>query len=122
MRYRRKGGMRLREANGAAIFEIAGDADAATARELRAGIDAYTARPNARVVVDLSSAASIDASMLGVLEFSARSLAVVSGRFAIVCPTGDISDMFELTGLEHSLPLHATRAEALASVGGPAAT
>src|SRR4051812_20180828 len=105
--------IRFDEANDIVTVEIIGQAGAAIAHDLRAGLDAYAARPNARVLVDLSSATFVDASTLGVLALSATRFK--TARFAVACPSGDIRTAFELAGLDRVLSLHTTREEALIS-------
>lgn len=102
----------------AEIVEVAGEADRASAHELRDRLDAILAKPGARVVVDLSAATFIDSSTLGLLAVSAKRFGPASGRFAIVCPPGEVHMMFELTALDRVVPLYATRAEALAVIDG----
>ena len=98
------------------IVEVVGEADRATSQRLRERLAALEERPEARVVVDLTAATFVDSSTLGVLAVSSKRLGHGGGRFAIVCPPGEVRMMFELTALDRVVPLHATRAEALAAI------
>jgi anti-sigma B factor antagonist len=98
------------------IVEVVGEADRATSQRLRERLAALAERPEARVVVDLASATFVDSSTLGVLAVSSKRFGHGRGRFAIVCPPGEVRMMFELTALDRVVPLHATRAEALAAI------
>ena len=102
--------------HGVVVIEIRGDADLTVTQSLRSRLDRLAADPGACVVVDLCEAEFIDSSMLGALAFSAKAFGSPPSRFAICCPAGEVRTMFELTALERVIPLHGTRAEALAFV------
>jgi anti-sigma B factor antagonist len=110
------------------IVEIFGEADRATSQRLRDTLAAIGDRSDARVLVDLTSATFVDSSTLGVLAVSSKRFGPARGRFAIVCPPGEVRLMFELTALDSVMPLYATRGEALAAIeagvtrGAPAET
>ena len=99
------------------IVEIVGEADRATSQRLRDALAALGERADARVLVDLTSATFVDSSTLGVLAVSSKRFGPERGRFAIVCPPGEVRMMFELTALDRVMPLYPTRAEALAAIG-----
>jgi anti-sigma B factor antagonist len=102
------------------IVEVSGEADRATSHDLRARLERIAARPNARVLVDLSSATFVDSSTLGVLAVSSKRFGSDPGRFAIVCPPGEVRMMFELTALDRVVPLYPTRREAVAALASNA--
>jgi anti-sigma B factor antagonist len=99
-----------------AVVEITGEADLTTTHRLRAQLEELAGRTDSRVLVDLSGATFIDSSTLGALAVSAKAFATTPGRFAVVCPTGEVRTMFELTALERVVPIYGTRAEALAAM------
>jgi anti-sigma B factor antagonist len=111
------GVVRVDSTDDVAIFDISGEADLRITRDLRARIDEAAARPGAHVLIDLTRATFIDSSTLGAIAFSAKAFAERPGHFAVVCPPGEIREMFQLTALERLVPLHDTREEALASFG-----
>jgi len=108
--------VRMESADDVSIIDLTGEADLRSTRDLRACLDELAAKPGSRVLVDLTHATFIDSSTLGALAFSAKAFAGGAPRFAVVCPPGDIHEMFELTALDRIVPLYDTRDEALASI------
>jgi anti-anti-sigma factor len=100
------------------VVELTGEADLRTSSKLRTRLGALAERPRARVLVDLSLTTFIDSSTLGALAFACKQFEPGSGRFAVVCPPGEVRMMFELTGLERLVPIYSSRADALSAIPG----
>lgn len=90
---------RLRELFAAAVAEIQG-----------------TTRP--RLVVDLTGVAFLDSTALGTVVGAVRRVREADGELRIVLPDSAARRIFEITGLDEVLDVHATRAAALERTAG----
>ncbi|HET8969322.1 MAG TPA: STAS domain-containing protein [Gaiellaceae bacterium] len=66
------------------------------------------------VVVDLGEREVADADLLSMLHRSGKRVRDVGGRLAVVCADSRMRRIFDVTLLSSSLPVYATREEALA--------
>ena len=66
------------------------------------------------VVVDLGEREVADADLLSMLHRSGKRVRDVGGRLAVVCADSRMRRIFDVTLLSLSLPVYATREEALA--------
>ena len=94
------------------LVTLVGEVDIATVARLRERLRALAAsgRP---LVADLDQVSFIDASGLGALAGAARLAAEHGASLQVVCARQQIRRMFRLTGLDGSIPLVRTLAEAL---------
>ena len=94
------------------LVTVAGEVDIATVAQLRERLRALAAsgRP---LVADLEQVSFIDASGLGALAGAARLAAEHGASLQVVCARQRIRRLFRLTGLDGSIPLARTLAEAL---------
>jgi anti-sigma B factor antagonist len=100
--------------NEAFSIEVDGEADLATAPELKQAL-AEVIDSGARVVlVDFSASSFIDSTALGVLMGAMRRLRPVHGEVAIVCNDPNIRKMFELTLLDRIFNIFETSEAGLA--------
>lgn len=91
-----------------------GELDAFTAPRLGEQLDDLIQHDRAtRVVVDLTDVTFLDSTALGTLVGAVRQAREQGGTLRIVTPTSPAARIFELTGLDRALELHATLAEAL---------
>lgn len=107
-----------RPREGLAIVALEGEHDLGTVPDVRAAI-AAVADAGEALLIDLCSTSFVDSSILG-LVLEARRGAAESGRgFAVACDgtTEAVRRVLEVTGLREELPVHATRAEAIESLG-----
>jgi anti-sigma B factor antagonist len=104
-------GLRREDEGDVAVIVVAGDVDVATAPELRAALRSLP--PGSQVVVDLCETRFMDSSGLAVLLAEH----VDSDRdLRVACePSGPIRRLFDLSMTGDRLPVHASRAEALAA-------
>jgi anti-sigma B factor antagonist len=86
--------------------------DADTKRRLGTAIDAG----KTRIVVDLTDAAFMDSTALGVLMGALKRLRVRNGALAIASEQPTILRILEVTGMNQVLDLHPTAGDALAAV------
>jgi anti-sigma B factor antagonist len=97
-----------------AVIVRAGEIDLYTSDHLKtvlAGV--LQDDPSARVVIDLSDVPFIDSAGFGVLINHYRQ---ATEQTRIVVTRADIRRLFALTGLEKVFTIHASRAEAIASL------
>jgi len=94
------------------LVTVAGEVDIATAAQLRERLRALAAsgRP---LVADLERVSFMDASGLGALASAARLAAEHGASLQVVCAREQIRRLFRLTGLDGTIPLARTMAEAL---------
>jgi anti-sigma B factor antagonist len=87
------------------------DFDAAPA--LKAAFVTQIEQGRCRIILDLSCTAFIDSTAIGVLVGALRRVQDLNGSLAVVCANENVRHTFEIVGLEHVVPLHSSRAEAL---------
>ena len=94
------------------LVTVAGEIDIATAARLRERLRALAARGRP-LVADLEQVSFMDASGLGVLAGAAKYAAEHGASLQVVCARQQIRRLFRLTGLDGTIPLARTMAEAL---------
>lgn len=86
--------------DGVVRVTVVGDADLATAPELKAALLGAIEGGARRLLVDLSQTTFIDSTALGVLMGGVKRLAPSGGEVAIVCRDASIRKIFEITLLD----------------------
>jgi anti-sigma B factor antagonist len=104
------------------VIALTGEIDLYTAPEFKQQLLDIVGQGAKNVVVDLTETTFIDSTTLGVLVGGVKRLRPAGGQLSIVSSDRNITKIFEITGLNRVFPLHATRAEALESVGVDEAT
>ena len=99
------------------VIALTGEIDLYTAPEFKQQLLDIVGQGAKTVVVDLTDTTFIDSTTLGVLVGGVKRLRPNGGQLSIVSSDRNITKIFEITGLNRVFPLHATRAEALESVG-----
>ncbi|MGI8461403.1 MAG: STAS domain-containing protein [Solirubrobacterales bacterium] len=99
---------------------IEGELDLATAPQVREPLEAAISEGTRRVVIDMLGCGFIDSTGLGVLLRSAKQLDG-EGGMAIVCVDEQITRLLELTMIDRTIPVFATRDDAVAHLTGAAA-
>ncbi len=104
--------IRVRRKSKYVLVTVAGEVDIATAARLRERLRALavSGRP---LVADLERVSFMDASGLGALASAARLAAEHGASLQVVCARERIRRLFRLTGLDGTIPLARTMAEAL---------
>jgi anti-sigma B factor antagonist len=95
------------------VVAVAGELDISTAPQLKSALGDAVASGHTRIVVDLTSTSFLDSSGLGVLIGVVKRLRARDGVLAIVNTNASIAQTLELSGLDRTLAIHATRAEAV---------
>jgi anti-sigma B factor antagonist len=106
---------------GVEVITFSGEHDLNTAPALRERLDAAL-RDGVPIVVDLSGAAFIDSSILGAMLDARREAHDRGLGFTVALSEGaqPVERVLEVTGLDSTLPVHTTRAEAIeAARAGP---
>jgi anti-anti-sigma factor len=106
--------------DGYELLTVEGELDIATASRMIAALNEALADMEVPLVVDLSHVAFMDSTGLALL-MNARSRAMRNGQgFAIVCPRGPISRLFEIADMVESLRVRPDRDSARLAAERPA--
>jgi len=97
-----------------AVVAATGEVDVYTAPALDAEITGLLQGGSSRLVVDLTGVSFLDSTGLGVLVKGLKSARDAGGSMHLVVTSERIRKIFDITGLDASLPLHDTVDDALA--------
>lgn len=104
--------VRSTEEAGKVVVVVEGELDMNTAPLLERELDAAMATPDATVLLDLSDCDFIDSTGIALIVRAWQGLES-EDRFAL-CGVGDqVKRVLDITGLESTIPTHASREEAL---------
>lgn len=98
------------------VVEIAGEVDVYTAPKLREALIDLVAGGSYHIIVDMEKVEFLDSTGLGVLVGGLKRVRAHDGSLLLVCTNERILKIFSVTGLSKVFPMHASVAEALASV------
>lgn len=98
-----------------ALVVVRGEVDIYTAPQLHEAFDEAIDAGAHDLLVDLSEVDFIDSTGLGVLIGATKRLQPRGGALAMVCPQEKICRVFQITGLDRVLAMHASRDEALSA-------
>lgn len=100
-----------------AIVVIGGEVDFEVSPQLRAHIMRAIKSGKRRLILDLSDVTFIDSTAIGVLAGAVERLDESGGgSLSVVSSHEKVIQIFEITGLESVISVHASRADALAAV------
>jgi anti-sigma B factor antagonist len=102
------------------VVTVEGELDLASAPSLKWALTDLLDAGATQIVVDLGHVRFIDSTALGVLVGVHRNL-TAGARMAIAGATGDVLNIFEMTGLDATFEMFGNLDEALAWVRGSAA-
>jgi anti-sigma B factor antagonist len=100
------------------VIAVTGEIHVSTAPEFSRRLNAAIARGKTAVVLDLTGVEFIDSTGLSVLLNGLRRVTRQRGRMAIVCTNPTVLRLFEITRLDSTFDIHATREEAIATARG----
>jgi anti-sigma B factor antagonist len=106
--------------DGYELLEVEGELDIATAPRMIAALNEAFAELSTPLVVDLSSVDFMDSTGLALLMNAHRRVRRRGQGFAIVCPGGPISRVFEIADMVESLHVCPDRASARRAATQPA--
>jgi anti-sigma B factor antagonist len=95
------------------VVSARGEVDVFTAPGLDTELDALIAAGSARLVVDLSEVAFLDSTGLGVLVKALKHAREAGGWLHLVVTSDRIRKIFEITGLDASIPIFDTAQDAI---------
>jgi anti-sigma B factor antagonist len=101
----------------ARFVKIQGELDLANAERLTEALSGLEPEPAGRVVIDLAECEFIDSAGLSAILHGAQELSGDAGSVRIACPEGHLRDLLRITAIDQSIPVVATRDEALAALG-----
>ncbi|TDT42498.1 anti-anti-sigma factor [Streptomyces sp. BK208] len=105
--------LRVRHYQGHTVLEFRGEIDIASAAEIVPHLDRETARPGARIVLDLGGIEFFDCSGLRLLYRARSQVLDQGGQVLLVCAHPLTLRMLRITGLARLLPPRPTLDEAL---------
>lgn len=98
-------GVQVQERDGCVVLAVSGEVDLGTAPRLREELIGLVTDGHRHVVVDLSATEFLDSTGLGALVAGFKRLRAHEGDMRLVCTTARIRKVFELTRLDHVLPI-----------------
>jgi len=103
---------------GITLLTVSGAADRPSSAALREALERALAPPGGRVILDLSEASFLDATMLRSLFAAYRSNdGDGTVKMAILCPQeSEVRAMFAITALDTEIPVRDTQQEARAAL------
>lgn len=101
-------------------ISVTGELDLSTAPQLEGLLEEALASDEGSVLIDLSRCEFIDSTGIALIVRAWQRLdGGENGRALVICTHNDqVRRVLEITGLELSIPIHSTRDEALAAIGG----
>ena len=98
------------------LITVSGEIHVSTAPEFSRRLNDAIAHGKTGLVLDLTPTEFIDSTGLSVLLNGLRRVTRQRGRMALVCTNPTVLRLFEITRLDSTFDIHATREEAIASV------
>jgi anti-sigma B factor antagonist len=106
--------------DGCQLLAVEGELDIATAPRMLTALNDAVSQLKLPLVVDLSRVDFMDSTGLALLINAHRRMLKRGHGFAIVCPTGPLSRVFELTDMVSTLRVCVDRAAAFRAATQPA--
>ena len=104
---------------GVRIIAVRGELDLSTAPALEGPLDAALGDGGSSILVDLSECEFIDSTGIALIVRAWQQLTENGGSQLIICSHNDqVRRVLDVSGLDQSIPVHATREEGLAALGG----
>ena len=100
------------------VIDVRGELDAASALALAGPLTDIAIGGDSHVVLDLSELSFMDSTGMSVLLNARRRLTRQGRHLLVVCPSGPVMRLFELTSLIDTLRVHQSKNAALASLDG----
>lgn len=97
------------------MIVIEGELDMNTAPQLERELQGSLSEPSSPVLIDLGRCEFIDSTGIALLV---RAWQQLDGSFALCGVTAQVERVLDVTGLEESIPTHASREQAIAALRG----
>ena len=108
---------------GIRLLEVNGELDLSTATQLEEPLEEAVSSPKAAVLIDLTDCTFIDSTGIALVVRAWQRVDAGAGNggeggLVLCCQNEQVKRVLEVTGLEHSLRVFATRDEAAAALRG----
>jgi anti-sigma B factor antagonist len=108
---------------GVRLLEVHGELDLSTATQLEEPLQETVESPRATVVIDLAECTFIDSTGIAMIVRAWQRVDAAAGNggeggLVLCCQNEQVRRILEVTGLEHSLRVFATRDDAVAALRG----
>jgi anti-sigma B factor antagonist len=103
------------EVKGWTVVTVHGEIDVATSPTLRERLIDLVNGGATRLVLDLEAVDFLDSTGLGTIVSLLKRVRTHGGDLRLVCTEARIRRLFEITGLEKAVPLHASLDDAIAA-------
>lgn len=108
---------------GISLLKVDGELDLSTAPQLEGPLEQATESPEAAVLIDLSDCQFIDSTGIALIVRAWQRVDAAAGNggkggLVLCCDNEQVLRVLEVTGLEHSLRVFATREAAIAALRG----
>ena len=97
------------------IAKTDGRVDGANAREFQTALEAAIGDSERAVILDMTELSYISSAGLRVILLTAKTLQNQNAKFAVCSLSGPIREVFEISGFDKIISIHATQADALAA-------
>lgn len=98
-----------------AVIVVEGELDMNTAPQLERELQGPVSEPGSPLLIDLSRCEFIDSTGIALLV---RAWQQLGGSFALCGVSAQVQRVLDITGLEESMPTHASREQAIAALRG----
>ncbi len=107
------------ERQGGALIAVAeGRVDGANALEFHEALEAAISPDDTGMVLDFEGISYISSAGLRVVLLVAKTLQKQNAKMAVCSLSESIREIFEISGFDKIIPVHGSRPDALAGVGG----
>jgi anti-sigma B factor antagonist len=108
---------------GIRLLEVNGELDLSTATQLEGPLGEAVSSPKAAVLIDLTDCTFIDSTGIALVVRAWQQVDASAGNggeggLVLCCQNEQVKRVLEVTGLEHSLRVFATRDQAIAALRG----
>ena len=117
MRRRRRDGISTSLDGASAFVELHGELDINSVVQIEEGVLALLDGPVERIVIDFADAEFVDSKAIEALMRVARAARAADVAIVAAGATGPVARVLAVCGLDHAMPVFATRADALAATG-----
>ena len=97
-------------------MEIHGEADITAVADIDKAFRALIENGSKHIVIDCTGAEFVDSKVVEALIRGARAAQRSGVAVAAACSEGAVARALEICGVEHAMPLHASRADAVAAL------
>jgi anti-sigma B factor antagonist len=112
--------VQVHDLDGWAVAQVHGDVDVGSAPRLREHLIGVISGGQTQLVLDLDDVDFLDSTGLGVIVGVLKRARTLGGDLRLVCTRPQLQRLFEITGLDRTMPLADSVAAAVAGTDGGA--